>query len=74
LEIAKELTKLEAGFSNLENMADDALNFSENFSKIWDNGGYNEKQRLQYFLFPNGIRYNQKSDTVRTDKYNSLFL
>jgi len=74
LAIAKELTKLEAGCSNLENAANDALDFSENISKMWQHGGYNEKQRLQYYLFPKGIRYNRKTDSVRTEKYNSLFL
>ena len=74
LEIAKELTKLETGCSNLENAANDALDFSENISKMWQHGGYTEKQRLQYYLFPKGIRYNRKTDSVRTEKYNSLFL
>ena len=29
---------------------------------------------MQYYLFPKGIRYNRKTDSVRTEKYNSLFL
>ncbi|MHB8261008.1 MAG: recombinase family protein [Bacteroidia bacterium] len=74
LEIAKELTKLETGSSNLEEGANEALDFAENLSEMWHRGGYKEKQRLQYYLFPKGIRYNRKSDTVRTEKYNSLFL
>ena len=74
LEIAKELTKLEIGSSNHENEVNEALDFAENLSKTWHRGGYKEKQRLQYYLFPNGIRYNRKSDAVRTDKYNPLFL
>jgi len=41
---------------------------------MWQHGGYNEKQRLQYYLFPKEIRYNRKTDSVRTEKYNSLFL
>jgi len=41
---------------------------------MWQHGGYNEKQRLQYYLFPKGICYNRKTDSVRTEKYNSLFL
>jgi site-specific DNA recombinase len=74
LALAQELTKLETGSSNLENEVDEALDFSENISKTWHCGGFKEKQRVQYFLFPNGIRYNRKKDTVRTDKYNPLFL
>jgi hypothetical protein len=49
LEIAKELTKLEAGSSNLEEGANEALDFAEKLSKIWASGGYKEKQRLQYY-------------------------
>ena len=73
-EIAKEMSKMKIGSSNLEKGADETLTFAENISKIWSAGGYNKKQRLQYFLFPNGIRYNKKSNEVRTDKYNPLFL
>jgi site-specific DNA recombinase len=65
---------LETSSSNHEKGANEALTFAENISKTWGCGSYMETQRLQYFLFPNGIRYNKKSNEVRTEKYNPLFL
>jgi len=33
---------------------------------------YNEKQALQKILFPDGITYNRKTDTVQTPRTNSI--
>jgi len=41
--------------------------------KIWNLSGYSEKQRLQYLVFPEGMEYDRKKDTVRTKKVNSIF-
>jgi hypothetical protein len=32
-----------------------------------------EKQKLQYLIFPSGIMYNKKNNTVRTNEVNSIF-
>ena len=34
---------------------------------------YYEKQKLQYLVFPEGMLYNKKNDTVRTNRINTLF-
>jgi hypothetical protein len=31
------------------------------------------KQQLQYLLFPDGLLYDKKNDTVRTNRINTLF-
>ncbi|MHB8261361.1 MAG: recombinase family protein [Bacteroidia bacterium] len=74
LDLMKELAKVNSDCSNLENEAEFATQIAENISKLWHSGEYKEKQRLQYYLFPNGIYYNRKTGTVRTNSYNSLFL
>jgi hypothetical protein len=49
------------------------LQIAENISKIWPCGGYEEKQKMQYLIFPDGILYNKENDALRTERINSLF-
>ena len=59
--------------SNLEKAVSKGLEMAENLSKMWCSGDFAEKQSLQYLLFPEGIHYNKKNDTVRTNRVNSIF-
>lgn len=74
LEILKEIQKTDNKVSNLEECADLALDYSQNLPKIWDTGRFTERQRVQFYMFPKGIRYNKKLEVCRTEKYNSIFL
>ena len=47
--------------------------FAENISQLWVSSDFSYKQKLQYLVFPDGILYNKKKDTVRTEKVNELF-
>jgi hypothetical protein len=59
--------------SNLEKAVEKGLNIAENISQLWISSGYYEKQQLQYLVFPEGILYDKKNDTVRTNRVNTLF-
>lgn len=50
-----------------------ALGFASNLLKTWQLVDYSEKQRLQYLVFPQGMQYDRKTDTVRTNEVNSVF-
>lgn len=41
---------------------------------MWASGGWKRKVRLQYLLFPKGLNYNKRNDTVRTENINQAFL
>lgn len=74
VEILKELQKLESKCSNHEEVIDIALENAVNFNKMWASGGWKRKLRMQYLLFPKGLNYNKRNDTVRTEKINQAFL
>ena len=40
---------------------------------MWQKADVIGKQNIQSLVFPEGIRYNRESDTVRTDRVNSYF-
>jgi len=49
------------------------LEIASNLSQLWVSSDYNNKQALQYLLFPDGLLYSKQNDTVRTPKVNALF-
>ena len=59
--------------SNLEKAVEKGLNIAENISQLWVSSDYYEKQQLQYLVFPEGMLYDKKNDTVRTLRINTLF-
>lgn len=69
-----ELQKLEADSSNHENIVEMALENAQNFSNMWASGGYEQKRKVQNWVFPAGMRYNKQNDTVRTEEFNYAFL
>ncbi len=74
IDLLKKIQALEGSGSNQEEAVDLALDYAVNLSKMWHSGDYMKRQRLQYFLFPEGLRYNKKNDTVRTEGFNPTFL
>jgi len=59
--------------SNLEKAIEKGLDMIQNISKTWCSSSYSIRQSLQYLIFPEGILYDKKKDTVRTTKINCLF-
>jgi len=71
--IAKKLEKFQSVSSNFDELAEFALNSSANVCNTWDLGDYKDKQKLQYSIFPKGLRYNRKIDAVLTEDYSPLY-
>ena len=76
----KEIADLEQkanqkGFdgSNLENSVKKCLQIAENLSSAWLSAKYENKQRLQQLVFPEGVVYNKQERAVRTQRVNSIF-
>jgi site-specific DNA recombinase len=44
-----------------------------NLGGYWNNLDYQNKQNLQYLVFPEGIYFDKKTQGVRTEKVNSIF-
>jgi hypothetical protein len=60
--------------SNLEECAETVIEYAATLRKTWGLADYQEKVRLQYLLFPEGIRYNKKINQCRTTKIRKTFL
>ncbi len=71
-EIQRQLAKFGNHGSNLLECVDDALSLCRILPELWDFVGYNAKQRLQFLLFPSGMRYNKKTDECRTEEENEF--
>ncbi len=42
-------------------------------SKMWVSGDFHAKQKLQKFVFPEGVAYDKENNDYRTEKVNSVF-
>ncbi len=72
-EIDKILNQSENEVSNLELCVEKALSICTNLPSLWSSANYSTKQKIQFLLFPEGIRYNKKNNQCRTDRINSVF-
>ena len=59
--------------SNLDECVNEALDHALNLRTAWGKSDYKEKQRMQFLVFPEGLFYSKKEDTVRTNRINSVF-
>jgi hypothetical protein len=71
--IMNELGKVGNKVSNLEKCVEDIINYASRLGTTWDLAGYEEKQKLQFLVFPEGILYNRKNDECRTPRVNEVF-
>lgn len=46
---------------------------AQNINKMWGLSTFDEKQKLQTLVFPEGITYSKENDLVRTHRVNALF-
>lgn len=74
LEIETKLLQSNDRVSNLEQLVEKALGYAAKLKSLWDLGGYQEKQRIQFLVFPEGMTYNRKKDECRTPRVNSALL
>jgi site-specific DNA recombinase len=76
LELAKlnkELELSDFSSANLGKAVGKCLEMAQNLESAWVSADYQNKQRLQYLIFPEGMYYNKKINRVRTPKINALF-
>lgn len=71
--IEAEIERAGKQVSNLDSFAEDAVKIMRNLNVLWENGDYEERQRIQNLVFPSGMRYCKENDECRTDRVNSIF-
>ena len=71
-EIVREIEVASFDSSNLENYIQNSLELFSNNNDVWGSSDFNEMQKLQKVLFPEGIWYDRKNDRVRTTRVNSV--
>ena len=59
--------------SNLEECIEQVVSLFSDLTSICISSSYIEKQKIQFLLFPEGIRYNRENDGCRTFKLNTMF-
>lgn len=52
---------------------DKAISVCQNINKYWASGDFDNKQRIQNALFPNGLLINPESRAYLTDNMNQVF-
>lgn len=72
-QINQQLNQNNVSSSNLEKGIKTALKLSQNLSKTWEVSNLFEKQKLHNLIFPGGIVYDKKNDSVQTNEVNSIF-
>jgi hypothetical protein len=73
-EIQKIIHKSAGQVSNPNEVSETALKYATNFNEMWASGEYQDKQRFQYLLFPDGLVYDKKKGSCRTERIDSTFL
>jgi site-specific DNA recombinase len=58
--------------SNLEKAVKNGLEILLDPLQLWVSCDYDDKQRLQYLFFPEGMRYDKENKRVRTPRVNSV--
>lgn len=71
--LSEELEKMESQTSNLNNCIEVALTNALKLDRLWAESSYNEKQRLQNLVFPDGVFYNKENGQCRTPRVNFIF-
>ena len=71
-ELTQEMVKNDFKSSNLEKIVKKGVAILLNPIQLWDDSDYDDKQRLQYMLFPDGIRYSKQKKEVRTPRVNTI--
>ncbi len=65
--------KLNFELSNSKEFIDYGVSVSSELNKIWSNGDYETKVKLQNLVFPDGISFEKETDTYRTTRTNPIF-
>ena len=71
--LVKEIANSNFNSANLEKGVKKCIEIAQNLELAWVSSDYQNKQRLQYLIFPEGMVYNKKLNQVRTLKTNPIF-
>ena len=71
-QLEEENVKCDFKSSNLEKAVKNGLEILLDPLQLWVSCDYDDKQRLQYLLFPEGMRYDKENKRVRTPRVNSV--
>jgi site-specific DNA recombinase len=72
-QFVKELENFKFQVSNLDKCLDVVFNYAKNLSVLWASSSFEDKVKIQYMLFPDGIHYNKKTNECRTEKVSSVW-
>ncbi len=73
-DINKYLSQLTIGISNPMAAIEKAIGISVELPTEWASSDIDHKNKLQKLLFPEGIVYDKKKGTFRTERVNSIFV
>lgn len=73
LQLTQEMNEDNFSSSNFEKAIKKGLQMAQNLRQLWLSSDYDDKQKLQYLIYPEGILYHKQEDLVRTPRVNSLF-
>ena len=69
----EELQKAGKSLSNLSAYTDKTLLIASQLGKLWQEGDFETREKLQYLVFPEGVQYERKNEAFRTQRINSVF-
>lgn len=72
-DIEAQIAKRSGRVSNLEECIETFFRVCSKLATAWHLADYNDKQSLQFMIFPDGLMYDKKNDRCRTEKINSAF-
>lgn len=73
-EVERQIFQIETlDSSKFEKALKSLINLALNPRQYWKNGTYEDRQRLQYLVFPDGMLYSKKNGVVLSPRVNSAF-
>ena len=72
--IEEQLQKITSQISNPEKIVEKAISISTELATVWVSSDVKGKQRLQKLLFPQGIAFDLKTNSFRTERVNVIFM
>lgn len=72
-EILLNLEKVGNNLSNFEKVIPLIISKASDLRSLWRDGNYETKRKIEYLVYPNGIFWDKKNRSYRTENRNSVF-
>ena len=72
-EILLNLESVGNNLSNFEKVVPLIIAKASDLRSLWRDGNYETKRKIEYLVYPNGIFWNKKNRSYRTENRNSVF-